>query len=189
MLKVKVALVMAVHYVTPLLYSRPQNTPEPLPVSSTHCGGLQTFRFSILHVVKSTTLFPLTGSLVMFLFLASTYNCIGHFLRRKCLLKLVIEGKIEGTRRRGRRRKHLLDYFKETRKRRKLKGEALDRILRTARFEKYYGPLARRYMIMMMMMMMIMIMMIMVVVVVILKVRCQQKDPDVEGRILLNCGS
>jgi len=35
MLKVKVALVMTVHYVTLLLYSRPQNTEEPLPVSST----------------------------------------------------------------------------------------------------------------------------------------------------------
>jgi hypothetical protein len=36
-------------------------------------------------------------------------NCIGHILRRNCLLKQVIEGKIKGqievTRRRGRRRK------------------------------------------------------------------------------------
>ena len=38
---------------------------------------------------------------------------IGHILRRSCLLKQVIEGKIKGqievTRRRGRRRKKLLD--------------------------------------------------------------------------------
>jgi hypothetical protein len=38
---------------------------------------------------------------------------IGHILRRNCLLKQVIEGKIMGrievTRRRGRRRKQLLD--------------------------------------------------------------------------------
>jgi hypothetical protein len=38
---------------------------------------------------------------------------IGHILRRNCLLKEVIEGKIQGqkevTRRRGRRRKQLLD--------------------------------------------------------------------------------
>ena len=40
---------------------------------------------------------------------------IGHILRRNCLLKQVIEGKIKGemevTRRRGRRRKKLLDYL------------------------------------------------------------------------------
>jgi len=40
-------------------------------------------------------------------------NLIGHILRRNCLLKQVIEGKIKGemevTRRRGRRRKKLLD--------------------------------------------------------------------------------
>jgi hypothetical protein len=40
-------------------------------------------------------------------------NWIGHILRRNCLLKEVIEGKIKGwievTRRRGRRSKQLLD--------------------------------------------------------------------------------
>jgi hypothetical protein len=44
-------------------------------------------------------------------------NCIGHILRRNCLLKQVIEGKMkaemEVTRRRGRRRKKLLDDLKE----------------------------------------------------------------------------
>ena len=43
---------------------------------------------------------------------------IGHILRRNCLLKHVIEGKLEGRikviGRRGRRRKQLLDDFKET---------------------------------------------------------------------------
>ena len=47
-------------------------------------------------------------------------NWIGYILRRKCLLKHVIEGKIEGKRevkrRRGRRRKQLLDELKEKRK-------------------------------------------------------------------------
>jgi hypothetical protein len=38
---------------------------------------------------------------------------IGHILRRDCLLKHVIEGKIEGRRRRGRKRKQLLDDLKE----------------------------------------------------------------------------
>ena len=38
---------------------------------------------------------------------------IGHILRRNCLLKHVIEGKIEGAGRRGRRRKQLLDTLKK----------------------------------------------------------------------------
>ena len=46
-------------------------------------------------------------------------NCIGHTLLRNCLLKHVIEGKIEGRievmGRRGRRRKLLLDNLKERR--------------------------------------------------------------------------
>jgi hypothetical protein len=44
-------------------------------------------------------------------------NWIGHILGRNCLLKHVIEGKIEGriyvTGRRGRRRKQLLDDLKK----------------------------------------------------------------------------
>jgi hypothetical protein len=43
-------------------------------------------------------------------------NWIGHILRRKCLLIHVTEGKIEGrievTRRRGRRLKHFMDHLK-----------------------------------------------------------------------------
>jgi len=43
-------------------------------------------------------------------------NWFGHILRRDCLLKHIIEGKIEGrkgvTGRRGRRRKQLLDDLK-----------------------------------------------------------------------------
>jgi hypothetical protein len=46
-------------------------------------------------------------------------NRLDHFWRRNCLLKRVIEGKIEGrievTGRRGRRRKQLLDDLNETR--------------------------------------------------------------------------
>ena len=46
-------------------------------------------------------------------------NWIGHILRRNCLLKQVIEGRIEGridvTGRRGRRHKQLLDDLKERR--------------------------------------------------------------------------
>jgi hypothetical protein len=39
-------------------------------------------------------------------------NRIGHILRRNCLLKHVIEGRIEGNRRRGNRRKQLLEDIK-----------------------------------------------------------------------------
>jgi hypothetical protein len=46
-------------------------------------------------------------------------NWIGHVLRRNCLLQRVIEGKIQGgiemTGRRGRRRRKLLDNLKERR--------------------------------------------------------------------------
>jgi hypothetical protein len=60
-------------------------------------------------------------------------NWIGHILRRKCLLKQVIEGKKNGgtevTGRRGGRRKQLLDDLKQKRGYLKLKEEALDHTL------------------------------------------------------------
>jgi hypothetical protein len=69
-------------------------------------------------------------------------------LRRNCLLKQVIEGKIEGrlevTRRWGRRRKQLLDDLKETRGSWILKEEALDRTLCRTRFARGYGPVVRQ---------------------------------------------
>jgi hypothetical protein len=57
-------------------------------------------------------------------------NWIGHILRRNCLVKQVIEGKIKGemeVTRRGRRRKKLLDDLKDRRGYSHLKEEALDR--------------------------------------------------------------
>ena len=58
-------------------------------------------------------------------------NWIGHVLRRNCLLKWVIEGKIKGerevTRRQGRRRKKLPDDLKDRRGYCHLKEEALNR--------------------------------------------------------------
>jgi hypothetical protein len=58
-------------------------------------------------------------------------NWIGHVLCRNCLLKHIIEGKLEGSitlvGRRGRRRKHSLDDIKETRGCWKLKDVVLDR--------------------------------------------------------------
>jgi len=58
-------------------------------------------------------------------------NWIGHILRRNCLLKQGIEGKIKGgievTGRQGRKRKKLLDDLKERRGYSYLKEEDLDR--------------------------------------------------------------
>jgi hypothetical protein len=75
-------------------------------------------------------------------------NWIGHNLRRNCLLKHVIEGKLEGriemTGRRGRRRKQLLDDLKERRRYCKLKEEAVDRTVWRIRFGRGYGPVVRQ---------------------------------------------
>ena len=75
-------------------------------------------------------------------------NWIGHFLRRNCLLKQVIEGKIkreiEVARRRGRRRKKLLDDLKDRRGYSDLKEEALDRTMWRHRFGGGFGPVARQ---------------------------------------------
>jgi hypothetical protein len=60
----------------------------------------------------------------------------------------VIEGKLEGgieiTERRGRRRKQLLDDLKEKKRYWKLKEESLDRILWRTRFGRGYGPVVRQ---------------------------------------------
>jgi hypothetical protein len=65
-------------------------------------------------------------------------NWIGHILRRNCLLQRVTEEKIKGgievTGRRGRRRRKLLDDFKERREYSHFKEEALDRNMWRARF-------------------------------------------------------
>jgi hypothetical protein len=75
-------------------------------------------------------------------------NWIDHILRRNCLLKHVIEGKlerrIEMTGRRGRMRKQLLDDLNETRRHWKWKEEALDRTLWRTRFGSGYGPVVRQ---------------------------------------------
>jgi hypothetical protein len=71
-------------------------------------------------------------------------NWIGHILRRNCLLKEVIEGKIKGqievTRRRERRRNKLLDNLGDRRGYSHLKEEALDRIKWRNRFGRGCGP-------------------------------------------------
>jgi hypothetical protein len=71
-------------------------------------------------------------------------NWIGHILCRNCLVKQVTEGKIQGrievTGRRGRRRKKLLDDLGDRRGYCHLKKEALDRIKWRNRFGRGCGP-------------------------------------------------
>jgi hypothetical protein len=71
-------------------------------------------------------------------------NWIGHILRRNCLLKEVIEGKIKGqieaTIRRGRRRKKLLDDIGDRRGYSNLEEEALDRTKWRNRLGIGFGP-------------------------------------------------
>jgi hypothetical protein len=75
-------------------------------------------------------------------------NWIGHILRRKCILKRVIEGKLEGTIevivRRGRRHKQLLDDLTEKKGYCKLKEEALDRTLWRTSLGWSYGLVVRQ---------------------------------------------
>ena len=75
-------------------------------------------------------------------------NWICHILRRNCLLKQVIEGKIKGemevTRRRGRRRKKLRNDLQDRRGYRHLKEEALDRVMWRNRFGGGFGPVVRQ---------------------------------------------
>ena len=59
---------------------------------------------------------------------------IGHILRGECIQKLVIEGKIEGKRGRGRRRHGILTDLKEGRNYMEMKREAQDRVLWSQQF-------------------------------------------------------
>ena len=75
-------------------------------------------------------------------------NWIGHILRRNCLTRQVIEGKINGemevTRRRGRRGKKLLDDLREGRGYSHMKEEALNRTMWRNRLGGGIGPVIRQ---------------------------------------------
>jgi hypothetical protein len=75
-------------------------------------------------------------------------NCIGHILRRNCLLQRVIKreihGEIQVTGRQGRRRRKLLDDLKERRGSSHLKEEALGRTMWRVRFGRGFGPVVRQ---------------------------------------------
>jgi hypothetical protein len=70
-----------------------------------------------------------------------------QILHSNCVLKHVIEGKVQGrlevTERRRRRRKQLLDYVKEKKWYWKLKGKALGRSLWEIHLGRIYGPVVR----------------------------------------------
>ena len=76
------------------------------------------------------------------------FNVIPHILRRNCLLQRVTEGKIQGgievTGRRGRRRRKLLDDLKERRGYSHFKEEDLDNTMWRARFGRGFGPIVRQ---------------------------------------------
>ena len=77
-------------------------------------------------------------------------NLIGHILRRKCVIKHIIEGKIEGgiemMGRQGGIRKQLLDERKKTRGYCKLKKESPDDTVWRNRFGRGCGPVVRQTM-------------------------------------------
>jgi len=74
-------------------------------------------------------------------------NWIGHILRRNCLLQRVFEEKIKGemevARRRGRRRKKLLDDLKDRGVYFQLKEDAIDLTMWRAGFGRGFGPVVR----------------------------------------------
>jgi len=72
-------------------------------------------------------------------------NWFCPILHRNCLLKHVIERRIEETIKWGRRRKQLLDDVKEKRRYWKLKDRAVDCTLWITHFGRSYGPLVRQY--------------------------------------------
>jgi hypothetical protein len=71
-------------------------------------------------------------------------NWIGHSWRRNCLLKQVIGGAIERTRRRGRKRKQLVDDITEDIRYCILKAKAPDRTLWATGFGRVCGPVVRQ---------------------------------------------
>jgi hypothetical protein len=74
-------------------------------------------------------------------------NWIGYILRRNCLLRQVIEGKIKGgieVTGRVKRRRKLLDNLKERRGYSYLKEETLDRTMWRARFRRGFGLVVRQ---------------------------------------------
>ena len=77
-------------------------------------------------------------------------NWNGHIFRINCLLKYVIEGEIEGTGRRGRRRKQPLEDHKGKERYWRLKEEALALSLWRTLWKRQWTCLKTDYVMMMM---------------------------------------
>jgi len=71
-------------------------------------------------------------------------NWIRHMLRRNSFLNHVTEGKIDGMRRRKRRRDQVLDDLKENKRYWNLKDEALGRTAWRTSFGRGYRPVLRQ---------------------------------------------
>jgi hypothetical protein len=69
---------------------------------------------------------------------------ICHNLRRKCLLKHVIEGKIDGSKRRGGRRQQLLNDLQDERRYCIVQEETLDRTVSSSGFVRDCGHASRQ---------------------------------------------
>ena len=67
-----------------------------------------------------------------------------NWIVQKQVIKGKIKGEMEVTRRRGRRRKKLLDDLKDRRGYSHLKEEALDRTMWRNRFGEGFGPVVRQ---------------------------------------------
>ena len=110
--------------------------------------GLPAVKHNIIEQIINLYLFVCKQRNILHEIRKRKVNWIGHILRRNCLLKQVIEGKIKGemevTRRRGRRRKKLLDDLKDRRGYSHLKEEALDRTMWSNRFGGGFGPVVRQ---------------------------------------------
>ena len=71
-------------------------------------------------------------------------NWTGHILRRNCLLKQVIKGKIKGEMEVTRRRRKLLNDLKDRRGYSHLKEEAVDRTMWRNNFRGGFEPVVRQ---------------------------------------------
>jgi len=99
------------------------------------CGSVQNLIYDLHRVTeKMNILYKMKGRKA---------NLIGHILRRNCLRKRIMEGKTQGTRRRGRSSYKLLNDSKKERRYWTLKMEALGSNLWRNRCGRGYGPIAR----------------------------------------------
>jgi hypothetical protein len=117
------------------------------PITNTwevlQCGAGEGWRKSVGQIMRNEVLHRVKkGGEECPTYSRRKANWISHILRRNCLLKHIIEGKIRGrievTGTRGRRCTQLLDDLTEKTRHLKLKEKVLDRTLRRTRFGRGY---------------------------------------------------